>query len=58
MYKGRSRDTAWYSIIDPEWPVVRTALERWLDRDNFDATGLQRSSLMDIRRSLRPDQPR
>ena len=58
VYKGRSRDTAWYSIIDQEWPVARTAFERWLDRDNFDATGLQRASLMDIRKSLRPDRPR
>ena len=49
VYKGRNRDTAWYSIIDSEWPTVREAFERWLDRDNFDASGLQRSSLGDIR---------
>jgi RimJ/RimL family protein N-acetyltransferase len=55
VYKGRSRDTAWYSVIDSEWPDLRAAFERWLDPDNFDATGLQRSSLTDIRHSLRPD---
>jgi len=45
VYKGRNRDTAWYSIIDSEWPSLRGAFERWLDPANFDATGLQRSSL-------------
>jgi RimJ/RimL family protein N-acetyltransferase len=43
--KGRSRDTAWYSITDQEWPGIREALERWLDPANFDETGRQRSSL-------------
>jgi RimJ/RimL family protein N-acetyltransferase len=47
--KGRSRDTAWYSIIDSEWPRVREAFERWLDRDNFDAAGQQRRSLAELR---------
>jgi len=45
IYKGRNRDTAWYSIIDKEWPRVRDALERWLDPSNFDETGAQRRSL-------------
>lgn len=52
VYKGRSRDTAWYSVVDSEWPVLREAFERWLDRDNFDASGLQRSRLGDIRAAL------
>lgn len=43
--KGRNRDTAWYSIIDEEWPAIRTEYERWLDPDNFDADGRQRSRL-------------
>ena len=54
VYKGRSRDTAWYSVIDSEWPVLREAFERWLDRDNFDAAGVQRARLEDIRAALRP----
>jgi RimJ/RimL family protein N-acetyltransferase len=54
VYKGRSRDTAWYSIIDSEWPLVREAFERWLDPGNFDASGQQRASLADIRKGLRP----
>jgi RimJ/RimL family protein N-acetyltransferase len=53
VYKGRSRDTAWYSVIDSEWPLLRDAFECWLDRDNFDASGLQRSRLGDIRAALR-----
>ena len=45
IYKGRNRDTAWYSIIDSEWPAVRRAFERWLDPGNFDANGEQRTRL-------------
>ena len=52
VYKGRSRDTAWYSVIDAEWPLLREAFERWLDRDNFDASGVQRARLEDIRAAL------
>lgn len=43
--KGRSRDTAWYSIIDEEWPALEAAYERWLEPNNFDASGRQRSRL-------------
>jgi RimJ/RimL family protein N-acetyltransferase len=45
VQKGRNRDQAWFSIIDREWPDVRTALERWLDPSNFDAGGGQRRRL-------------
>ena len=45
VYKGRNRDTAWYSIIDSEWPAVRAAFERWLAPENFDAHGAQRVQL-------------
>jgi hypothetical protein len=45
IVKGRNRDTAWYSILDTEWPADRTAIKTWLDPANFDATGLQRRSL-------------
>lgn len=45
IYKGRNRDTAWYSIIDAEWPAVREALEAWLDPGNFDEQGNQRARL-------------
>ena len=45
--KGRNRDTAWYSVVDAEWPAVRARLDAWLDPANFDARGLQRRSLGD-----------
>jgi RimJ/RimL family protein N-acetyltransferase len=49
VYKERSRDTAWFSVIDGEWPALRTAFERWLDPANFDAAGHQRNSLAALR---------
>jgi RimJ/RimL family protein N-acetyltransferase len=48
VYRGRTRDTAWYSIIDGEWPALRAAFERWLDPANFDAQGNQRASLSSL----------
>jgi len=45
VYKGRSRDTAWYAITDADWPAVREAFDRWLAADNFDAHGSQRVQL-------------
>lgn len=45
VYKGRSRDTAWFSMIDAEWPALRQGYERWLAPDNFDAAGRQIASL-------------
>jgi RimJ/RimL family protein N-acetyltransferase len=45
IYKGRSRDTAWYAILDRDWPAVRAAFQRWLSRENFDADGVQRTPL-------------
>lgn len=45
VYKGRTRDTAWFSIIDSEWPAIRQAFEQWLAPDNFDAAGSQRRRL-------------
>jgi RimJ/RimL family protein N-acetyltransferase len=52
IIKGRSRDTAWYSITDEEWPLRRAALALWLDDANFDHTGTARRSLGEIRASL------
>jgi RimJ/RimL family protein N-acetyltransferase len=48
VYKGRTRDTAWYSIIDGEWPALRAAFEYWIDPANFDAQGNQRVSLSSL----------
>jgi len=45
MYKGRNRDTAWYSILDIEWPRIKAAFEAWLDPANFDADERQKQPL-------------
>lgn len=45
VMKGKNRDTAWYSIIDQEWPPVRDAYHAWLMPDNFEGDGQQRSKL-------------
>lgn len=49
MYKGRNRDTAWYSITDAEWPAIRAAFQAWLAPGNFDDQGRQRHSLASLR---------
>jgi RimJ/RimL family protein N-acetyltransferase len=43
--KGRNRDTAWFSMLDKEWPVRKAAFERWLNPENFDKDGRQKQSL-------------
>jgi RimJ/RimL family protein N-acetyltransferase len=43
--KGRNRDTAYYSMLDSEWPARKAAFEHWLAPDNFDAQGNQKKSL-------------
>jgi len=53
IYKSRSRDTAWFSIIDIEWPVVQRAFEAWLHDVNFDEEGQQKYRLEDLREELR-----
>jgi len=45
VVKGYNRDTAWYSIIDNEWPLIKRKLEAWLDPENFDAEGRQKTKL-------------
>ena len=50
VMKQRNRDTAWYSIVDGEWPELRRASEAWLDPTNFDDAGRQRRSLGELRR--------
>jgi len=46
--KGRNRDTAWYSMLDSEWPAREAAFERWLAPDNFDADGRQWTRLNEL----------
>jgi RimJ/RimL family protein N-acetyltransferase len=48
IVKGRNRDTAWFAMLDSEWPRRREAFECWLDPGNFDTAGRQKVSLMSI----------
>ncbi len=45
IVKGRNRDTAWFSMLDSEWTKRKAAFERWLDPENFDNQGRQKTSL-------------
>ncbi|MGH7288580.1 MAG: GNAT family N-acetyltransferase [Myxococcota bacterium] len=47
--KGRNRDSAWYAIVDGEWPQLKQAFTSWLDPANFDAAGRERRRLEDLR---------
>ncbi|MFT7586336.1 MAG: RimJ/RimL family protein N-acetyltransferase [Cellvibrionaceae bacterium] len=49
MYKGRNRDTAWFSIIDTEWAELKQSYIKWLDVANFDENGEQVASLESMR---------
>ncbi|MCP4307477.1 MAG: GNAT family N-acetyltransferase, partial [bacterium] len=48
MVAGKNRDTAWFSILDGDWPRRRQAFERWLDPANFDTAGRQKVSLSSL----------
>jgi len=52
VVKGRSRDTAWFSITDADWPRARVGFAAWLDPTNFDAEGRQIRGLADLRTAL------
>jgi len=51
IVKGRNRDTAWFSMLDVEWPDRKANFERWLDQDNFDQHGRQKLSLTELNAS-------
>ncbi|MEM9015157.1 MAG: GNAT family protein [Pseudomonadota bacterium] len=51
VVKGDNRDTAWFSMLDREWPRVKSAFEAWLDPENFDPDGRQRRSLASCRQT-------
>jgi RimJ/RimL family protein N-acetyltransferase len=53
VYRARSRDTTWFSIIDKEWPSIRSAYEVWLSPSNFDAQGRQKVALSTLMARLR-----
>jgi RimJ/RimL family protein N-acetyltransferase len=45
IVKGENRDTAWFAMLDGDWPRIKAGYERWLAPDNFDATGTQKTKL-------------
>jgi len=49
IVKGRSRDTAWFSLLDREWPASRIAFQAWLAPENFDGAGRERHPLRALR---------
>jgi RimJ/RimL family protein N-acetyltransferase len=49
IVKGRSRDTAWFALLESEWPARKAAFERWLAPENFAADGMQRRRLGELR---------
>lgn len=50
IYKGRNRDTAWFSVIDKEWPDLKRAFQQWLRPENFDTQGLQLQDLKTLQK--------
>ena len=48
VIKGRNRNTAWFSMIDDEWPELKNAYQQWLSPDNFDEYGFQKQKLSDF----------
>lgn len=48
VFKNRNRDTAWFSIIDSEWPNLKLRFQKWLDPENFDETGKQKLRLNEL----------
>lgn len=57
IVKGRNRDTAWYAMIDSEWPALKARFERWLDPENFGADGRQKSALAALNEEFTPRTP-
>jgi RimJ/RimL family protein N-acetyltransferase len=57
IIKGRSRDTAWFSMLDSEWPKRKANLERWLAPSNFDGSGKQNISLSELNSTGSPNGP-
>jgi RimJ/RimL family protein N-acetyltransferase len=53
VVKGRNRDTAWFAVIEEDWPSIRTAFETWLDDDNFEESRVQKQSLSNLTKLVR-----
>ena len=56
IFKGKNRDTAWYSILDDEWPEVKSIIGSWLEPGNFDSDGMEKHSLSTMMLNRKPSQ--
>ena len=45
IQKGQNRDTAWFAMLDSDWPRLRVEYERWLEPSNFDGVGVQKTKM-------------
>ena len=54
IFKGKNRDTTWYSILDDEWPEVRGIIQNWLGSENFDEDGTPKTSLYEAMQQRSP----
>jgi len=54
VQKGQNRDTAWFAMVDGEWPALRAGFERWLAPENFDSSGRQKTRLAKLRALANP----
>ena len=52
VVKGKNRDTAWFAMISPEWPLIKSAFQKWLLPDNFDKDGVQIRKLEEFRKDM------
>jgi hypothetical protein len=57
VVKGRNRDTAWFSIVDSEWPAMKLTFQQWLNPINFDAQGNQLVQLGSMRQRFANQRP-
>lgn len=53
MVKGRNRDTAWFAMIDRDWPCLGAAYAEWLDTANFGPDGAQARRLSELTANCR-----
>jgi hypothetical protein len=51
IVKGENRDTAWFAMLDIDWPTISKSFEQWLDPTNFDPLDQQKTRLEDLRKA-------
>ncbi|MGI9413291.1 MAG: GNAT family N-acetyltransferase, partial [Hyphomicrobiales bacterium] len=54
IFKGKNRDTSWYSVLDDEWPEARDIIGNWLDDGNFGSDDKAKTSLSELMKNRSP----